>query len=186
MGSLRRRRVWLAVLLAVVVSGLGHAYLRRWGRAFGWYLLITATLVFIVPDAALNQFVGGERPPLVDILPALLVAVASVIDAYVLAVRNNREYDRAQRERADAAVSGDIDAFAGGDHMAGTDRFESDGSRDGAAGQDAGVERDAAVGDRNDADDGPPTRSCPNCGRETDAEIDFCHWCTDPLPGSDG
>jgi len=23
---------------------------------------------------------------------------------------------------------------------------------------------------------------CPNCGKETDAELDFCHWCTEPLP----
>lgn len=28
--------------------------------------------------------------------------------------------------------------------------------------------------------DGP---SCPNCGRELDADLDFCHWCTAPLDG---
>jgi hypothetical protein len=22
---------------------------------------------------------------------------------------------------------------------------------------------------------------CPNCGRETDADLDFCQWCTEPL-----
>ncbi len=22
------------------------------------------------------------------------------------------------------------------------------------------------------------TRSCPNCGKELDADLDFCHWCT--------
>lgn len=29
--------------------------------------------------------------------------------------------------------------------------------------------------------DGP---SCPNCGRELDAELDFCHWCTTHLEGA--
>lgn len=26
--------------------------------------------------------------------------------------------------------------------------------------------------------------TCPNCGRELDAELDFCHWCTTPLDGA--
>ena len=26
--------------------------------------------------------------------------------------------------------------------------------------------------------------ACPNCGRELDAELDFCHWCTTPLEGA--
>lgn len=25
--------------------------------------------------------------------------------------------------------------------------------------------------------------TCPNCGRELDADLDFCHWCTTPLDG---
>ena len=24
-------------------------------------------------------------------------------------------------------------------------------------------------------------RQCPNCGRETDADLDFCQWCTEPV-----
>ncbi len=23
--------------------------------------------------------------------------------------------------------------------------------------------------------------TCPNCGRDVDPELDFCHWCTEPL-----
>jgi len=23
--------------------------------------------------------------------------------------------------------------------------------------------------------------TCPNCGKEIDSDIDFCHWCTEPL-----
>ena len=25
---------------------------------------------------------------------------------------------------------------------------------------------------------GDGTRNCPNCGKELDADLDFCHWCT--------
>jgi hypothetical protein len=25
---------------------------------------------------------------------------------------------------------------------------------------------------------GAATRDCPNCGKELDADLDFCHWCT--------
>ena len=33
-------------------------------------------------------------------------------------------------------------------------------------------------------DDG--ARNCPHCGREVDADLDFCHWCTEPIdPGVD-
>ncbi|WP_128903922.1 zinc ribbon domain-containing protein [Halorubrum amylolyticum] len=30
---------------------------------------------------------------------------------------------------------------------------------------------------------GETTDSCPNCGKEVDPELDFCHWCTADLPG---
>jgi len=25
------------------------------------------------------------------------------------------------------------------------------------------------------------TADCPHCGREVDADLDFCHWCTEPI-----
>ena len=28
-------------------------------------------------------------------------------------------------------------------------------------------------------DDG--ATNCPHCGREVDADLDFCHWCTEPI-----
>lgn len=37
-------------------------------------------------------------------------------------------------------------------------------------------EDDSAV-----AQDGDGTQTCPNCGKELDAELDFCHWCTTRL-----
>ena len=31
---------------------------------------------------------------------------------------------------------------------------------------------------------GTAAATCPNCGREVDADLEFCHWCTEPIdPG---
>lgn len=38
-----------------------------------------------------------------------------------------------------------------------------------------------APGGTSEADAGP---TCPNCGRELDDDLDFCHWCTTPLDGT--
>jgi hypothetical protein len=38
--------------------------------------------------------------------------------------------------------------------------------------------RTAGSADPADADD---ERRCPNCGRETDTDLAFCQWCTEPL-----
>ena len=174
MGEVRRRRPWLAVLLALVISGLGHAYLRRWGRALGWYVAITATVVFLVPDGAVDGLFAGTTPPLADIAPALVVVVASVIDAYVLAVRNNRKYDRQQaaygaRELASGDVKTDAPDVERGRSATGaasglTDRFGDD------APSDTGSQ---------------PAVDCPHCGREVDPDLDFCHWCTERLSGAE-
>ncbi len=182
MSDLTRRRPWLAVLLAVLVSGLGHAYLRRWGRAFGWYVAITATLVLVVPDAAMEQLFAREIPPIADVAPALVVVVASILDAYLVAVRNNREYERQRRAGVTAEANDEADRSDAGD----TDGPGHDSSLGrGSSGVSAGGDPPATDGDTGGpttgADDTPATVDCPHCGRETDAEIDFCHWCTEPL-----
>jgi hypothetical protein len=150
-----RRRPWLAALLAFVVSGLGHAYLRHWARAFAWYAAVTATLVVFVPDAAVERLISGDPPPIADVGPAVVVVAASVIDAYVLAHRNNRELEREQR----AAASNWTGPRTG---AADTDDAEPTESR--PRGDDAS----------------PETVACPNCGRETDPSFDFCQWCAEP------
>ena len=35
-------------------------------------------------------------------------------------------------------------------------------------------------------DDGEDGEPCPACGRPVDEELDFCQWCTTPLPGREG
>lgn len=164
----RRRRPWLAAVLALLVSGLGHAYLRRWARAFGWYAAITATLVFIVPDGAVDQVVAGNRPPIGDIAPALVAVAASVVDAYVLAVRNNRAHERQSSSTEAAGDAARSDAGDGATWSDATETTETD------------TETDARSPDPV-ADSIEDTVSCPHCGRDTDAKLDFCQWCADPL-----
>ncbi|MFC7324264.1 zinc ribbon domain-containing protein [Halorubrum rutilum] len=157
-----RRRPWLAALLALVVSGLGHAYLRRWARALGWYVAVTAAVVALVPDAAVDGLIAGDVPPLADVAPAVLVVAASVIDAYVTAHRQNREYERERRTASEPA-----------------DREASAERMDAASGTSATTEpRDPPASDETpDADAAP----CPHCGRETDPSFDFCQWCAEPI-----
>lgn len=174
MAERTRRRPWLAALLALVVSGLGHAYLRRWARALGWYVAVTATVFVFVPESAISGAFAGDPPTVREVAPAAAVVGASVIDAYVVALRNNRAYER-ERETARA-----------------TGRTESAG-RGAAANEAAGresVPNSNEAADRRAARsaetaDGDGTARCPECGRETDPTVDFCQWCAEPL-GEDG
>ena len=176
MSELRRRRPWLAVLLALLISGLGHAYLRRWARAFGWYAAITAVLILFVPEAAVDQLLARESPPIADIAPGLAVVVASILDAYVLAVRNNRRYEaRNQDRRLDNANS--LDRPAEGSAAVGLiDRLRG---RPAPAAADSDGNDDAPDGSAS------TTVECPHCGRETDPALDFCHWCTESVETTD-
>ena len=189
MSEIRRRRPWLAVLLALLISGLGHAYLRRWARAFGWYAVITATLVFLVPDAAVDQLLARETPPVADIAPGLLAVLASVVDAYVLAVRNNRRYDR-QRGAGGATTgvggTGETRTGTGTVERTGRDGNAADGSDAGAAGREGRARRTGSDAGTKPPGAVPSTIECPHCGRDTDADLDFCHWCTEPLDAADG
>ena len=162
------RRPWLAAALALLVSGLGHAYLRRWARAFGWYAVITATLVFVVPDTAVDQVVAGDPPPIGDIAPVLVAVAASVVDAYVLAVRDNRSQERSSSS-IEAASSADRDEVTWDSDEATWDRDEV-------------TRGDAEHGSADPVSDSTTdTVSCPHCGRDTDATLDFCQWCAESL-----
>lgn len=176
MSTPRRRRPWLAVLLAIVISGLGHAYLRRWARAFGWYAAITAVLILFVPESAVDQLLAQESPPLLDIAPGLAVVAASVLDAYVLAVRNNRRYEEQMRAR------GADDADSLDDPAEGT---STTGLLDRLPGRSATSVSAASMSDDASAGSASATVECPHCGRETDPTLDFCHWCTEPLRTTD-
>lgn len=87
-----KKRPWLAAVLGVVATGLGHLYLRRWLRAGGWLGIATLTTILFVPDSTVTALAAGEQVSWMNFIPVLLVSVASVFDAYQLAVMNNHLY----------------------------------------------------------------------------------------------
>ena len=127
------KRPWLTVLLTLAVPGLGHAYLRRWGRALLWFLLLFATVGTLVPEWVQATSFSEVRAVAEGVSPAvglLLFGAVTlcVVDAYVMSLQHNR---RAREAR------------------------------------------------------GETTARCPNCGKELDGDLDFCHWCTTKLDDSD-
>ena len=95
-----RKRPWLAVLLAIVYPGLGHVYLRKWGRALLWFALIVVSTSFLIPESAVPDSLSVEgllaaaeaMPPEVSLL-VLALSFLSVLDAYWLANRANEMAD---------------------------------------------------------------------------------------------
>lgn len=83
------KRPWLAALLSILATGLGHAYLRRWRRAFGWIIALFGVATLFVDPAALKTFVRGGSSDLLSVTPVLVVGSLSVVDAYVLAHAQN-------------------------------------------------------------------------------------------------
>lgn len=136
------KRPWLAGLLALVVTGLGHVYLRRWLRGFGWFTATFAAILLLVPPEvveALNTGAPISNP--VDAMAPVVVVVASAVDAYLLA----------RQTRTNARLRAANGQMAGG------------------------------TGDSEAA-------TCPACGKELDADLDFCPWCSTELgrPGPNG
>lgn len=130
-GGHSRKRPWLALLLTVLVPGLGHVYLKLWLRALLWLALYVTATAFVLPDGAtpetlsLEAFLAAsEAVPLEAALVVLGISVICLLDVYMMTSHIN---DRVR------AVGG-----------------ESPGS-------------------------------CPNCGKELDEDLAFCHWCTTEL-----
>ena len=133
-GKAREKSPLIAVVLAVLYPGLGHVYLRRWGRAFLWFVTIIATVVWLVPPDAMPAtfsidaiLEARQNVPTHVALIALVLSALSVIDAYWIAANSGQDADAAEPSTP--------------------------------------------------VDDGD-TQTCPNCGKELDADLDFCHWCT--------
>ncbi len=109
----RRKRPWLAVLLAIIYPGLGHVYLRKWGRALLWFVVIIASTSFLIPDGAIPESVSldalttaAEAMPLEVSLALLILSLLSVLDAYWLA---NRANEMARSPVADRDGTGTAD-----------------------------------------------------------------------------
>lgn len=115
----KEKRTWLAVALAMLVTGLGHLYLRRWGRAAGWVLLAIGASAFVPPEQAalFSQWVEAtlslqstaNLAPLdpTALLPLVAVGLLSIVDVYLVARNHNAQY-RAQQ--AVIAAGGTVDS----------------------------------------------------------------------------
>ena len=91
-----RNNPLLAALLGTVVTGLGHFYLRRWLRAFGWLMLTIAVSAVFVPESTISVFSSGTINGPLSALPVVLISAFSAIDAYLIAtVRRRTERSQA-------------------------------------------------------------------------------------------
>jgi hypothetical protein len=141
------KRPWIAVLLAVLYPGLGHLYLRLWGRAILWFVFVVTSTTLLVPDDvypatfSVEAVVGAAQAiPLVVSLVVLALSALNVVDAYLMARRMD-------------------------------------------GGNDSGTDRMGLGAGTGGSDDG--TQTCPSCGKELDEDLDFCHWCTTELDGTE-
>lgn len=84
-------------MLGFLYPGLGHVYLRRWLRAFAWFLLALATAALVVPPSTFDAFQAGGVSGLMEAsesfglkvtLSLLTVRMLNVADAYFVAVRD--------------------------------------------------------------------------------------------------
>ncbi|MFB6093308.1 MAG: zinc ribbon domain-containing protein [Haloquadratum sp.] len=108
----RGKRPWLAALLGMVATGLGHFYLRRWKRGLGWIgATLGASFLFVPPEAA-QAFLAGEGD-LAVLAPVIAVGLASVADAYVLARIRQRQRRVADEARSAAAGGHALDQSTG-------------------------------------------------------------------------
>jgi len=172
-------RPLLAALLAMALPGLGHLTLRRWGRALLWHLTIVGggvalLALYDVPvESTLSVTEAAETAaalPTDVTLPIAILYVLSAVDAYLVG-----RADIAERRRADATA----EAIR---RRAVSDDGDTPGDSAGANAQSSTA---AAAGGDAPGDASPVEVECPHCGKETDADLDFCHWCTEPLPWAD-
>jgi len=154
----------LAAVLAMLFPGLGHVVLRRWRRALLWFLTVMGGGVALlllydvdVADTGSSPTEAAAALPIDVALPLLLLYGLSALDAYLVG-----RADIGERKRADATAKAIRQRTA-----------NAETGPDGAA---------SSVATITDDDSEPPEVECPACGKETDAELDFCHWCTEPLP----
>lgn len=153
------RRPWLAALLAILYPGAGHLYLRAWLRAVAWFGLALLVATLVIPESVLEAGEQGGFSAVYDAFMA--VDPQTVLPLFIVNALNVVDaYLTAKRGNRKAAR----ETLLGGDGIGST---SDDPNDDGSGGPPAGAD-------------------CPNCGRELDAELDFCPWCTTRLEEESG
>jgi len=88
----RRRRVAITVVVSVLgatigVGGAGHAYLRRWRRAFAWFSLVLGAGLVLITSFADPETATISSLPLRVTAPLLVLLALNTLDAYRVAGR---------------------------------------------------------------------------------------------------
>jgi len=114
-----RRRAVVAVVLALLAPGLGHAYLRTWIRAIAWFVLAVAAVAIVLPESAFGAVESGGIEAVVEAsaslptgvyLTSLTVRVASALDAGLVALRGPTANDSGSEDAAGCPqCGGDLD-----------------------------------------------------------------------------
>ncbi|MES3517791.1 MAG: zinc ribbon domain-containing protein [Natronomonas sp.] len=101
-----RKRPLVAAMLSFLQPGLGHLYLREWGRAVGWLAIrfgTVAAIVFLAPSelatsdviaVALGLFIAMDGVPLLVVAAVIAVTAFATADAYLVTNRNNVRLER--------------------------------------------------------------------------------------------
>lgn len=92
-----RKHPVLSGLLAILVPGLGHLYIRLWGRAILWFgLYFLATQLFL-PTAAMPEELSlgaivdaSAGLPFQGVVLVVAITALNAVDAYLLTHRLNR------------------------------------------------------------------------------------------------
>lgn len=151
---MNKRRPWLAALLAVLYPGAGHLYLRAWFRALAWFGLALLVAMLVIPESVLEAGEQGGFSAFYDAF--LAVEPQTVLPLFVVNALNVLDaYLTARRMNSRTAQEGLLDGT-----LLGSGTEQQTGSQS---------EVEDVAGD------------CPNCGRELDADLDFCPWCTTRL-----
>lgn len=149
------RRPWLAALLAVLYPGAGHLYLRAWFRALAWFGLAFLVAMLVIPESVLQAGEQGGFSAFYDAF--LAVDPQTILPLFVVNALNVLDAYLTARRMNTRRTQGGL--LAGG--LFGSGTAEESGSAEEAQ---------------------PVGGDCPNCGRELDADLDFCPWCTTRLP----
>jgi signal peptidase I len=94
-----RRRPWAAVVLSLVMPGLGHAYCGRFPRGLVFLFVCFVPIMLLQAGRVFESFGSVIAGVVVLITAAPLIHLAATIDSYYVAKRTRRDYERKDYNR---------------------------------------------------------------------------------------